>query len=241
MTDGHPPVRRAGRARTDRELLAWAGSHLAAGDPARVARIEAEISAGFDALSRIERAVSVFGSARTKPGSGHFELARETSKALGDVGFSIITGGGGGVMEAANMGARDAGALSVGCNIELPREQKPNAFLDISLTFEHFFVRKLMFVRYASAFVIVPGGFGTLDEMFEALTLMQTGKIDHFPVVLMDREHWDGLIDWLRERLVAGGMLTPDELHLIHLADSPSEAVEIVLSETIAPPRRPAG
>ena len=231
-----PHPQRAGRARTDRELLAWAGSHLAAGDPARVARIEAEISSGFDALSKIERAVSVFGSARTKPNDEHYLLARETSRALGEAGFSIITGGGPGIMEAANRGARDAGALSVGCNIELPHEQEPNPYLDLSLTFEHFFVRKLMFVRYASAFVIVPGGFGTLDEMFEALTLMQTGKIEHFPVVLLDRGHWTGMVDWIRDRLVTGGMLSEDELHLIHMADSPSEAVQVVLSETVWPP-----
>lgn len=216
----------------DRELLTWAGSRLAAGDPARIRRIEKEITAGFAAMSSIERAVSVFGSARTQPGTGHYELARATARTLGEAGFAVITGGGPGIMEAANRGAREADALSVGCNIRLPHEQRPNDWIDLRMTFEHFFVRKLMFVRYASAFVIVPGGYGTLDEMFEALTLMQTHKIEHFPVVMMDRSHWQGLIGWIEETVVATGMLSEHDLGLIHLADTPEEALSIVLSET---------
>lgn len=229
--DGHGAV--------DRELLAWAGSHLAADDPARVERILAEIESGFAALSTIEQAVSVFGSARRGPGTAEYETARETSRLLGELGFSIITGGGPGVMEAANRGAREAGALSVGLNIDLPHEQEPNRWQDISITFEHFFVRKLMFVRYASGFVIAPGGFGTLDEMTEALVLMQTGKIAHFPIVLLDRGHWEGLLGWMGERLVSTGMLSAADLDLIHLADTPEEAVAAVLSETSPGPLRP--
>lgn len=222
--DGHGAI--------DRELLAWAGSHLAKGDPARVERILGEIEAGFAALGQIEHAISIFGSARTGPDSNEYAIARETARLLGEAGFSIITGGGPGVMEAANRGAKDAGALSVGLNIELPHEQEPNGWQDISITFEHFFVRKLMFIRYASGFVIAPGGYGTLDEMTEALVLMQTGKIDHFPIVLLDRGHWAGLLDWMSERLVATGMLGEDDLSLIHLADTPEEAVAAVLAET---------
>ena len=229
-----------GHGLRDRELLTWLGSYLAEGDPGRVQRIEAEITAGFRALSKVERAVSVFGSARTKPGTKHYEVARETARLLGGAGFSVITGGGPGIMEAANRGAQDAGALSIGCNIELPHEQQPNDFLDISISFQHFFVRKLMFVRYASAFVIVPGGYGTLDELLEALTLMQTHKIEHFPVVLLDRQHWAGLIDWIRERVVAEGLLSEGDLGLIHQADTAEEALSIVLAESLPLPSKAA-
>ena len=230
-----------GHGRRDRELLTWLGSYLAEGDPSRVQRIEAEITAGFRALSKVERAVSIFGSARAKRGTRHYELARETARLLGGAGFSVITGGGPGIMEAANRGAQDAGALSIGCNIELPHEQQPNDYLDISISFQHFFVRKLMFVRYASAFVIVPGGYGTLDELLEALTLMQTDKIEHFPVVLLDRQHWAGLIDWIRERVVAEGLLSEGDLGLIHQADTAEEALSIVLAESLPLPSKAAG
>ena len=221
-----------GSGEIDRELLDWAGSHLAVGDPARVKRIQGEIEAGFASMSQIERAVAFFGSARTAEADPRYELARETSKLLGESAFSIITGGGPGIMEAANRGARDAGALSVGCNIALPHEQQPNRYLDLSITFEHFYVRKLMFVRYSSGFVIVPGGLGTLDEMFEALVLMQTRKIRHFPVVLLDRGFWEGMLGWVEERLLGTGLISTEDWQLIHLADTPQEAVSIVLEET---------
>ncbi len=219
-----------GRGAIDRELLAWAGSHLAKGDPARVNRILNEIESGFSAMSRIEHAISIFGSARSRPGSPEYEMARETARLLGEVGFTIITGGGPGVMEAANMGAREGGALSVGLNIDLPHEQVPNGYQDLSLKFEHFFVRKLMFVRYASGFVIAPGGYGTLDEMLEALVLMQTAKIDHFPLVLLGADWWAGLLDWF-EKLAGRGMVSRADLELIRVARDPAHAVELVLAE----------
>jgi uncharacterized protein (TIGR00730 family) len=230
-----------GRGGFDRELLAWLGPHLAAGDPARIERIREEIEMGFSAMSGVERAISVFGSARTKPGDEHYELAKATATALGEAGFSIITGGGPGIMEAANRGAREAGVLSVGCNIKLPREQSPNAYLDLSLDFEHFMVRKLMFVRYASGFVIAPGGFGTLDEMFEALVLMQTGKIEHFPLVLLSSEFWAPMVEWFETRLVEDGVLDSSDRSLIHIANTPQEAVAAVLSETLDFPGKATG
>jgi uncharacterized protein (TIGR00730 family) len=216
---------------TDEELLLWAGSELpplASGDPGRVALIAAEIARGFSAFAGIERAVTVFGSARTPAGHPEYELTRRVAACLGKAGFSIITGGGPGAMEAANRGARDAGALSIGANIELPHEQRPNEYLDIDITFEHFFVRKLMFVRYASAFVIAPGGFGTLDETFEALTLIQTRKIRDFPVVLLGSNQWRGLLDWIHEHLMQEGRISPADLRLLRTTDDPEEVREIV-------------
>jgi uncharacterized protein (TIGR00730 family) len=216
---------------TDEELLLWTGTELpplASGDPARVARIAVEIARGFSALAGVERAVTIFGSARTPRDHPEYALTRRVAARLGADGFAIITGGGPGAMEAANRGARDAGALSIGANIELPHEQAPNAYLDIDITFEHFFVRKLMFVRYASAFVIAPGGFGTLDETFEALTLIQTHKIRDFPVVLLGADHWRGLLDWVRERLLADGKVSPADLRLLSTTDDPDEVSAIV-------------
>lgn len=233
MTDDLDELNLDGHGARDRELLAWAGSHLAKGDPARLRRITSEIEAGFAAMASVEHAVSVFGSARTSRDSREYAMVRETARLLGEAGFAIITGGGPGAMEAAARGARDAGALSVGLNIELPHEQTPNDFQDISITFEHFFVRKLMFVRYSSGFVIAPGGYGTLDELTEALVLMQTGKIDHFPVVLLDTGFWQGMLDWIDSSLVAGGMLTDSERGLIHVADGPVQALAAVLAETL--------
>src|SRR6202035_2561906 len=157
-------------------------------------------------------AVTFFGSARTPPEHPHYAMVREVAAALGRAGFAVITGGGGGLMEAANRGAQDSGATSVGCNIELPHEQKLNAYVDIGLTFRHFFARKVMFVRYASAFVIGPGGFGTLDELFESLALIQTGTIRHFPVILLGDGEWDGLLDWLRARALAQGRISASDL-----------------------------
>jgi uncharacterized protein (TIGR00730 family) len=194
----------------------------------RLRRIRAELAAGFEALSGLTGAVSVFGSARVAPGHPDYALARTTARKLGEAGFGIITGGGPGIMEAANRGARDAAATSVGLNIELPHEQAPNAFQDIALRFHYFFTRKVMFVRYASAFVVFPGGFGTLDELFEALLLIQTGKIRHFPVVLVGTDFWAGLRGWLRERLAAEALIAPADLDLLQTTDDPDEVVTIV-------------
>jgi uncharacterized protein (TIGR00730 family) len=194
----------------------------------RIERIKEELETGFGALAEIGKAVSIFGSARTPAEDPDYALARRTAAALGEAGFAVITGGGPGIMEAANRGARDAGARSIGLNIELPFEQAMNAFVDLSLEFDHFFVRKVMFVRYASAFVVFPGGFGTLDELFEALTLIQTGKVRHFPVVLVGTSHWKGLLDWTRERLHGGGKISHEDLELMRLSDEPDEVVAIV-------------
>ena len=203
------------------------------GHPAEVARLEriyAEIAEGFAALGDLGPAVSVFGSARLGPDDPSYGLARQVARALGEAGFSIITGGGPGIMEAANRGARDAGVTSVGLNIELPEEQVPNEHLDRYLEFRYFFARRLMFVRYASAFVVHPGGFGTLDELFEALTLIQTGKIAHFPVVLVDSGHWSGLLEWMQDRLAARGLIDLSDLAELHVVDDPDEVVRRVLA-----------
>lgn len=201
---------------------------LTAQDADRVRAIADEFVMGFRALGRIERAVTVFGSARTAPTDPEYVLARRVARCLGGAGYAVITGGGPGIMEAANRGAQESGALSVGCNIELPHEQAPNPYLDISLGFRHFFARKVMFVRYASAFVILPGGFGTLDELFEALTLIQTEKVRHFPVVLVGEPRWTGLVDWLREELVLRGRVGAEDLALVHLSRRPREICAIV-------------
>jgi uncharacterized protein (TIGR00730 family) len=214
----------------DEELLLWLGDEPAAvraADAERVREIAAEFARGFDALAQIGPAVSVFGSARTPREHPDYALVREVAGRLGRGGYAIITGGGPGLMEAANRGARDAGATSVGCNIELPREQGLNDYLDIGLRFGHFFARKVMFVRYASAFVIAPGGFGTLDELFESLTLIQTGTIRHFPVILIGGE-WDGLIGWLRDRALADGRIAAGDLDLLRVAEDPDEVCALV-------------
>jgi uncharacterized protein (TIGR00730 family) len=201
---------------------------MRAADAARIREIAIEFAMGFDRLSQIGPAVTVFGSARTSPEHPHYKLLREVAAAVGRAGYAVITGGGGGLMEAANRGARDAGALSIGCNIELPRGQHINPHVDIELRFRHFFARKVMFVRYADAFVFGPGGFGTLDELFESLTLIQTGTIRPFPVILVGEGEWDGLLDWLREHALADHRIELSELALLHLARDPSEVVEIV-------------
>jgi uncharacterized protein (TIGR00730 family) len=198
-------------------------------DAERIERVKRELETGFRELGGIGPAVSIFGSARVDEQDSAYEQARRTAQMLGGAGFAVITGGGPGIMEAANRGARDAGTRSVGLNIELPFEQETNPYVDLALPFHHFYTRKVMFVRYACAFVVLPGGFGTLDELFEALTLIQTGKIRHFPVVLMDRSYWRGLIDWTRERLLAEGKIAPQDLDLMRTSDDPAEVVEIVL------------
>src|SRR5581483_2402541 len=215
----------------DEELLLWLGDEpptVRAADAARITDVAAEFAMGFDRLSAIGSAVTVFGSARTPPAHPHYAMVRSIAAALGRAGYAVITGGGGGLMEAANRGARDAGAISVGCNIELPHEQRFNEHLDISLTFRHFFARKVMFVRFASAFVIAPGGFGTLDELFEALTLIQTGTIRHFPVILLGDERWDGLVDWLEKSVQSAGRIGPDDLSLLRCTSDPAEVVAVV-------------
>ena len=198
---------------------------------ARLARIAEEFREGFAAVERIaEPAVSIFGSARVLPGHPAYEAAREVGRSFAERGFAVITGGGPGAMEAANRGAREGGGLSVGFNIELPHEQLDNDYLDIAVTFRHFYARKVMFVKPAEGFVIFPGGFGTLDELFEALTLIQTGKVSNFPVVLFDSGYWGGLVEWLRERVLAEGMISPEDVALLVVTDDPAEAVETVVS-----------
>jgi uncharacterized protein (TIGR00730 family) len=211
----------------DRRLLERREGDLA-GD---VARIAEEFLQGFEAVERIgQPAVTVFGSARVHEDHPAYAAAREAGRRLAEAGFAVVTGGGPGVMEAANRGAREAGGLSVGFNIELPHEQGSNDYLDIGVTFRHFYARKVMFVKAAEGFLIFPGGFGTLDELFESLTLIQTGKVFHFPCVLFDRSYWSGLVDWIHARLLAERMISPEDEHLLFLTDDPAEAVEIVVS-----------
>jgi uncharacterized protein (TIGR00730 family) len=214
----------------DEELLNAEYGRVAATrtEEERLERIERELAHGFDTLAHVSPAVSVFGSARVPADNPLYEETRLTARHIGEAGFSVITGGGPGLMEAANRGARDAGATSIGLNIELPFEQTQNAYVELGLRFHYFFTRKVMFVRYACAFVVFPGGFGTLDEMFEALTLIQTRKIRDFPVVLVGSEHWAGLLDWARERLAGEGMIAPEDLALMHVCDDPARVVEIV-------------
>ena len=194
-----------------------------------VTRIADEFYDGFVAAAKVPiPAVSIFGSARVREGDPAYDSARETARLFAESGFSVVTGGGPGVMEAANRGCQEGGGFSVGFNIELPHEQGANAYLDLSLTFKHFYARKTMFVKPAEGFVIFPGGFGTLDEFFEALTLIQTGKILHFPVVLVDRDYWSGLLDWIQERLLAEGMISAEDEELLFVTDEPAEAVATV-------------
>jgi uncharacterized protein (TIGR00730 family) len=194
------------------------------------ADIGAEFLEGFTTVERLGRpAITVFGSARIREDDPVYAEARKVGRLLAEAGFAVVTGGGPGVMEAANRGARDAGGLSVGFNIELPHEQAANPYIDIGLTFKHFYVRKTMFVKVAEGFVIFPGGFGTLDELFESLTLIQTGKVLHFPVVLFDSEYWHPLLDWIRGRLLPDGMISPDDLELLEVTDDPGRAVALLL------------
>ena len=198
-------------------------------DPWRVFRIMGEFVEGFDELATLNRGISIFGSARSKPDDPDYKAAEETAALLVAEGFAVITGGGPGVMEAANKGAFEAGGLSVGCNIELPFEQRPNAYQTKSLTFKYFFVRKMMFVKYSLGFIIFPGGFGTFDELFEALTLIQTKKIRNFPMILFGSSYWDGLLKWLHDVVMAEGKISDIDFRMIQVADSPAEVVEIVV------------
>jgi uncharacterized protein (TIGR00730 family) len=197
-------------------------------DTWRVLRILSEFVEGFEALAGVGPAVAVFGSARTPEGTPEYELARRLGGALAARGFAVITGGGPGAMEAANRGAHEAGGLSIGCNVELPHEQHLNPYVDLSVEFHYFFARKTMFVKYADAFVIMPGGFGTLDELFESLTLIQTGKIRNFPVVLIGHAYWDGLLSWMREVQLPAGTIAQEDIDLLRVTDDPEEAAAIV-------------
>jgi uncharacterized protein (TIGR00730 family) len=215
----------------DEELLLWLGDEppeVRAAETERIREIAAEFAMGFARLGRVGPAVTVFGSARTPPDHPHYSLIRAVATEIGRAGYAVMTGGGPGLMEAANRGARDAGALSIGCNIELPHEQHSNPYLDISLRFRHFFARKVMFVRFASAFVIGPGGFGTLDELFEALTLIQTATIRHFPVILLGGGEWDGLLSWLRGTALADHRIDRTDLDLVRIVGDPAEVVGLV-------------
>jgi uncharacterized protein (TIGR00730 family) len=198
------------------------------GDPWRVLRILGEYVHGFDALAEVGAAVAVFGSARTPEADPTYQAARELGRRLAEAGFAVITGGGPGIMEAANRGARDAKGYSVGCNIELPREQGINPYVDVAVNFRYFFCRKTMFVKYSEGFVLFPGGFGTLDELFEALTLIQTRKIARFPVVLFGSAYWRGLLDWLRQQALAGAKIDAEDLELMAVTDSPEEACRLI-------------
>lgn len=194
----------------------------------RVFRIMAEFVDSFEALKALGPAVTLWGSARAQPGSSYYRMTYEAAKAVSKAGFSVITGGGPGLMEAANRGAREGRGKSVGLNIEIPMEQAINPFVDIGLKFNYFFVRKVMFVKHSSAFVIMPGGFGTMDELFEALTLIQTEKSPYFPVILMGKDYWKGLIEWLKDKVVTAGHLDKKDLNLFTVTDSPAEVVRII-------------
>jgi uncharacterized protein (TIGR00730 family) len=227
---------------TDEELLEAESLAIVSelDDDARVARIRRELEQGFAALAHIGKAVSFFGSARTSPDDPDYEQARSLARRLGEQGFAIITGAGPGIMEAANRGAQEAGAPSIGLGIELPHEEGHNGYIDIGLEFHYFFTRKVMFVRYASGFVVFPGGFGTLDELFEAATLRQTEKIRHFPVVLFGSDYWRGLVDWLRDPVQAEGKLSPGDVEMLEVTDDPDRAIAAMQEIEHRRPRRRA-
>jgi len=215
---------------TDERLLDSRGpSDWVHTDPWRVLRIQAEFVEGFGALAEVPRAVTVFGSARTKRDHAEYEIGRQIGAALAGSGFATITGGGPGAMEAVNRGASEAGGLSIGLGIELPFEQGFNPWVDLGVNFRYFFARKTMFVKYSQAFICLPGGFGTLDELFEALTLVQTKKVTKFPVVLFGTKYWGGLYDWIKDSLLAEGKIGENDLKLLHLTDDIDDAVEVVL------------
>lgn len=197
-------------------------------DTWRIFRIISEFVEGFEVLSQVGKAVSIFGSSRSKPGTEYYKLAEETAYLLAKQGYAIITGGGPGIMEAGNKGARRAKGHSIGLNIQIPVEQKPNEYIDTLLDFRYFFVRKVIFVKYAKAFVIMPGGFGTLDEFYEAINLIQTQRIDKFPVVLFGREYWAGMVAWLKEVVLKNANISPEDLDLFKIADKPQEVARII-------------
>ncbi|HZB51402.1 MAG TPA: TIGR00730 family Rossman fold protein [Mycobacteriales bacterium] len=228
---------------TDERLLNSRGpSDWVHTDPWRVLRIQSEFVEGFGLLAELPRAVSVFGSARTPADHPEYETGRALGGALARAGFAVVTGGGPGAMEAVNRGASEAGGVSVGLGIELPFEQRLNDWVDIGINFRYFFARKTMFVKYAEAFVILPGGFGTLDELFEALTLVQTRKVTRFPVILLGTDYWSGLLDWFRRTLVPAGKIAPADLDLLSVTDDVDQVVKLILeSDTLREERtRPA-
>src|SRR5687767_11931305 len=224
-TDKHQP----GTTQDEQLLESPRADEFTHTDTWRVFRIMGEFVTGFDELATLSRAVSIFGSARTSPDDPAYKAAQETAALFARAGYGVITGGGPGVMEAANKGAFEAGGLSIGCNIELPFEQSSNEYLTHSLKFKYFFVRKMMFVKYSLGFIIFPGGFGTLDELFEALTLIQTKKIRNFPVVLYGSEYWAGMLSWIRDFAMKEGKVSEQDLKLLHLTDSPTEVVKIIV------------
>ena len=228
---------RLGRPTSDEQLLQRPTYPLEAPpfdfthtDPWRVLRIMGEFVEGFDTMAHVHPAVTFFGSARVHPDDPMYQTARNTARLLSRNGFNIITGGGPGIMEAANWGATEGGSKSIGCNIELPHEQETNAYVQIAVNFRYFFVRKTMFVKYAEGFVIFPGGFGTMDELFESLTLIQTGKVAMFPIVLFGSRYWAGLLNWIKETMLREEKIAPGDLELIRLTDSPEEASQIILN-----------
>ncbi len=214
---------------TDQRLLDRRGpSDWVHTDPWRVMRIQAEFVEGFGLLAELGIAVSIFGSSRTKPGSAEYLLTESVAAGLVKAGYAVITGGGPGVMEAANKGAAEAGGVSVGLGIELPLERGLNDYVNVGVEFRYFFVRKTVFIKYSQAFVVLPGGFGTMDELFEALTLVATGKITKFPIVLVGSAYWSGMLSWLKETMIAEGKIYEEELALLHCADTPEEVVRII-------------
>jgi uncharacterized protein (TIGR00730 family) len=228
---------------TDQRLLDRRGpSDWVHTDPWRVLRIQAEFVEGFGLLAELGVAVSVFGSARTRPGTPEYELAEEIAAGLCNAGYAVITGGGPGIMEAANKGAAEAGGVSVGLGIELPLESGLNQYANVGVEFRYFFVRKTCFIKYSQAFVVLPGGYGTLDELFEAVTLVATGKITRFPIVLVGHAYWSGLLDWLREKVLAEGNVHAEELDLFTVVDEPEEVVKVIMKAHAQtgfdPPRR---
>ena len=229
MADKDPKLTRPPGTTQDEQLLESPRlDEFTHTDTWRVFRIMGEFVEGFDELATLTRGISIFGSARSKPQDPDYAAALETAALLAKEGFAVITGGGPGVMEAANRGAFEAGGLSIGCNIELPFEQRPNAYQTRSLRFKYFFVRKMMFVKYSLGFIIFPGGFGTLDELFEALTLIQTKKIRNFPVILFGSEYWTGLLNWINDYMLPQGKVNANEVRLFRVTDSPAEVVEIM-------------
>jgi uncharacterized protein (TIGR00730 family) len=228
---------------TDQRLLDRRGpSDWVHTDPWRVLRIQAEFVEGFGLLAELGLAVSIFGSARTLRGTPEYTLAEQIAAELSKAGYAVITGGGPGIMEASNKGAAEAGGVSVGLGIELPTEMGLNDYVNVGLEFRYFFVRKTMFIKYSQAFVVLPGGFGTMDELFEAVTLVATGKITRFPIVLVGTEYWRGLVTWLREKVQAEGKVHPEELDLFTVVDTPEEVVKIITKAHaeagLDPPRR---
>jgi len=221
-----PSTSTSGALLKDQDNVAWLHE-----DPWRVLRIQSEFIEGFGALAELGPAISVFGSARTRKNTTEYRMGVEIGRLLAEAGYATITGGGPGIMEAANKGAFEAGGVSVGLGIELPHEQGINKFVNLGINFRYFFARKTCFVKYSQGFIVLPGGFGTLDELFEALTLVQTRTITRFPVVLVGHAYWDGLVDWIRDAMVAEGTISPTDVDLFSITDDPAEAVRLAITE----------